>query len=659
MMKKIEYKKIIFLILVMALSVIFMALFLYTRGRTEAVQELEISTGTMNNTLAYDPENEISLVGTNSDNMIYAFKDGSRIWSAEAKGAFSKIVVAPKKGLAVAGNQDGNVYVYNLKDGTLLQTISVKRRVVSIDVNNSEDKIAVSTLTGTSKANLYIFDFKGTALTSVESKVKISGVCFSGDKAFVAGNNRGDIIQYDLKGNELGSVSTNYSIIQFYRNGKEVAAVCKDGSYYFVDENMKIVRQGKIDNTVQAIPESIGTDQNGNYVAVGTQEGYIFVLDADDKPVYTAEEGKSITSFSADGSNILFTGNGDFVKKINTEGISGITWNRKVSRISLIFMIIGLAFTGVLVLIIIPGVSRRLKRLGKEMWKARAAYFLLIPGLLLIWFFNYRGILTAFVRAFTNWSTKNNTLAEIQFIGFDNFKRMFTEGYFLTGMANLLLLLITGAVKVLTVPVICAWLCYSASGNRRKYIHRFLFVLPIVVPGVISAMVWLKIYDPNIGLLNEFLIKMGLSNLTRVWLGDSQTAIWAVIFMGFPFVNAMAFLVYYGGLLGIGKDVEESAVVDGANRWNIFWKIQIPLLRPQFRVMLTLTLIGTMQNFNEIYILTQGGPGKATYVPALELYFNVSQFGRYGYACALGVVLFIMTMAITLLNLKLTKSKDV
>ena len=66
-----------------------------------------------------------------------------------------------------------------------------------------------------------------------------------------------------------------------------------------------------------------------------------------------------------------------------------------------------------------------------------------------------------------------------------------------------------------------------------------------------------------------------------------------------------------------------------------------------------------MQNFNEIYILTQGGPGKATYVPALELYFNVSQFGRYGYACALGVVLFIMTMAITLLNLKLTKSKDV
>lgn len=658
-MNKWKNRKLLFLILAIALCIVFAVLFLYTRSRTEAIEDMGISTGAMNNALAYDAENDVSLVGTNSDNMIYAYKDGEQLWADQAKGAFSQIVLAENKGLVVAGNQDGNVYIYNLEDGTLVQTIPVQRRVVSVDVNDSEDEIAVSTLTGTSKANLYVYDFNGETLTSIDSKVKISGVSFSGDETFVAGNNRGEIIQYDLEGNELGSVSTNYSVIQLFRNGNEIVAVCKDGSYYFLDENLKIVRKGKTDNTLQAVPESVGTDQNGNYVAVGTQEGYIFVLDKKDEPVYTVQEDQSITSFSADGSSILYTGNGDFVKKINTDGISDITRNRKISKVSFILMILSMIAAGILLLFLIPGVPGKLAKLGKEMWKARMAYILLIPGLLLMWFFNYRGIFTAFVRAFTNWSTENNTLAEIQFIGLDNFKKMFTEGYFLTGMSNLLLLLVTGAVKVLTVPLICAWLCYSASGNKRKYVHRFLFVLPIVVPGVISAMIWLKIYDPNIGLINELLTKIGLSNLTRVWLGDADTAIWAVIFMGFPFVNAMAFLVYYGGLLGIGKDVEESAVVDGANRWNIFWKIQIPLLRPQFRVMLTLTLIGTMQNFNEIYILTQGGPGKATYVPALELYFNVSQFGRYGYACALGVILFIMTMAITLLNLKLTKSKDV
>ena len=84
----------------------------------------------------------------------------------------------------------------------------------------------------------------------------------------------------------------------------------------------------------------------------------------------------------------------------------------------------------------------------------------------------------------------------------------------------------------------------------------------------------------------------------------------------------------------------------------------MPLLKPQFRIMLILTLIGTMQNFNEIYVLTQGGPGTSTYVPALELYFNVAQFGRYGYACALGVVLFLMTLTITLINLYFTRERQ-
>lgn len=286
------------------------------------------------------------------------------------------------------------------------------------------------------------------------------------------------------------------------------------------------------------------------------------------------------------------------------------------------------------------------------------AYIMLLPTLLLIYFFNYRGIGTAFIRAFTNWSKINTSLAQISFVGLENFRRMFVEGYFLIGIKNLVLLMVTGIIKVLTVPLLVAWLVYSISGSKRKYIHRFLFVLPIVVPGVISAMTWQKIYDPSIGLLNEILGAMHLENLQRVWLGDAKTAIWAVIFMGFPFVGAMAFLVYYGGFLNIGRDVEESAMIDGASRWDIFWKIQLPLIRPQISIMITLQIIGTMQDFNGIFILTGGGPGTATYVPALELYLNVAQFGRYGYACALGVILFIFTMTVTLLSNRLTREKE-
>lgn len=649
---------LILLLLAIAFAAVSAILLLYSRGRMEGISDTGISTGVVNNCLVYDAEDDITLVGTTSSNELIAYQGSKELWRTQGKGAFSSIAINRNTDLVYAGNQDYNVYLYDLKTGKEKGTINTQRRVIAIDVSESGNKIAVATLTGTSKASLIAYDLDGNQLFSKSVKVKISGVEFAGDDEIITGNNRGELTRYDLSGEEQGKYNTNYSIMQVSRVNNTGLALSKNGTYCFFDDDLNILRSGAINNTVQAVPSSIGCDGNSAYVAVGTKEGYIFVLNRDDRQVTTLQAGSTITSFAPDRDRILFTGNGDFVKEIHVNNLIGLDFNKKIFTASSIILTAAIIAAALLLFLYLPQTGPCLSKLGKEIWKARMAYILLLPGLLLVWFFNYRGIFTAFIRAFTNWSINNNTLAQIKFVGFDNFRQMFTEGYFLVGMKNLLILILTGVVKVLTVPVLLAWLCYSIKGDKRKYIHRFLLVLPIVVPGVISAMIWLKIYDPNIGLINELLIKMGLSNLTRVWLGDAHTAIWAIVFMGFPFVNAMAFLVYYGGLLGIGHDVEESAIVDGANRWNLFWKIQIPLLRPSFRVMLTLTLIGTMQNFNEIYILTQGGPGTSTYVPALELYFNVSQFGRYGYACALGVMLFLMTMLVTVIQLYFTREKS-
>ena len=170
-------------------------------------------------------------------------------------------------------------------------------------------------------------------------------------------------------------------------------------------------------------------------------------------------------------------------------------------------------------------------------------------------------------------------------------------------------------------------------------------------------MIWQKIYDPTIGLLNQVLGAVGLENWQQVWLGNEKTAIWAVIFMGFPFVDALTTLVYYGGLINIDENIIESALLDGARKWDIFWKVQLPMIRPQISVMMTLTVLASMTEFNSIYILTSGGPGTATYVPALELYLNASLFGRYGYASALGVILLVFTVLATITSNKLTKGE--
>ena len=99
-------------------------------------------------------------------------------------------------------------------------------------------------------------------------------------------------------------------------------------------------------------------------------------------------------------------------------------------------------------------------------------------------------------------------------------------------------------------------------------------------------------------------------------------------------------------------------MIDSATRWDIFWKVQLPLIKPQISIMVTLTILGTMQDFNSIFIMTGGGPGTATYVPALELYLNASQFGRYGYASALGIVLMVFTLTVTVIKNALTREKE-
>ena len=630
----------------------------YCSGKTQGIESSNIVTGAQNTCIAYDSANEILIVGTHNNEAV-AFKDGTEIWRQTSNGAYSAFVIDAEQNIVYASSEDDHVYIYNISDGSAVNDINTQRRIVAMDVSK-DGKIAVATSTGSSKANVLLYDKEGNELLNQKSKIKINGIEFTNDNENnIIGNNRGEIIKMDLNGQELSKYATNYTVLQIIPYGEYHLAVCKNGGYFGFDDDLNIIRQGEITNTAQAVVTSVGTDSDQEYIAVGTQEGYLYILDGSDKQIYVENTDATINAFAQDGENIYMAGASESVQTVHVANLANMESYVTLANIFLYTGVIVTVLGIFLLLMAIPGTRKKICKLGKSIWKHKIAYILLLPTFLLVWFFNYRGILTAFVRAFTNWSTTNNTVAKMEFVGLDNFRRMFSEGYFLIGMKNLVLLIVTGVLKVLTMPLIAAWLVYAVNGNKRKYIYRFLFVLPVVVPVVVMAMTWQKIYDPNIGLLNEVLGVLGMTGLQQVWLGNAKTAIWAIIFMGFPFISAMAFLVYYGGFINIGKEIEESARVDGANRHQIFWKIQLPMIKPQLSIMITLTLISVMQDFNNIYIMTGGGPGTSTYVPALELYLNVAQFGRYGYACALGVVLFAFTMAITLINMRLTREKEV
>jgi ABC-type sugar transport system permease subunit len=169
---------------------------------------------------------------------------------------------------------------------------------------------------------------------------------------------------------------------------------------------------------------------------------------------------------------------------------------------------------------------------------------------------------------------------------------------------------------------------------------------------------WRQVYDPNTGLLNQLLASTGLSRFQHAWLGEDRTAIWAIVGVGFPFVSAFAFLIFLGGLLNINGEYFDAAKVDGARWWQRLMHLDLPLLLPQFRILLFFAIVGTVQGFASIFILTRGGPGTATYVPALQMYLRIAD-GDFGYASAIGVVLFVVIMILTVFVLRFRRNEAV
>lgn len=272
---------------------------------------------------------------------------------------------------------------------------------------------------------------------------------------------------------------------------------------------------------------------------------------------------------------------------------------------------------------------------------------MLAPTLVLLALFSYYPAVLHLSRAFTRWETGEDP----QWIGLSNFVAMWHDEFLRLSLRNLLVLLVANVLKTLTMPLLVAELLMSLRSPRWQYVMRTAFILPMVVPGMVTMLLWSFIYDGSVGLLNQILETLGMGAMARSWLGDSGTALWAIIGIGFPWAGGLALLIYLAGLNAISGDVWDSCQVDGVGGLKRVWYVDLPLLLPQVRLLVILTLIGVLQDFGSILVLTGGGPGLATHVPALHMYFQAFRFGHMGYAAAIGLTLFVAIFTLSLLNL--------
>jgi raffinose/stachyose/melibiose transport system permease protein len=269
-------------------------------------------------------------------------------------------------------------------------------------------------------------------------------------------------------------------------------------------------------------------------------------------------------------------------------------------------------------------------------------YLALVPVFVFLGAFQYYPALSGIFHSFWDWRPS----AESAFIGWENYATMLGDAVWWKSFRNLGIIFVFGVV-MWVIPLFAAELLVSLRSRRAAFAYRTLLIVPMAFPGMVTALVWQFFYHPNNGVINVLLEQVGLGSLAHNWVGDPDTAMLALLFVGFPFIAGLPFLIFYSTLQNVPAEVLEAAELDGVGRLARVWRIDLPLMAGQIKILFFLAIVGTLQYGFTAYVVTGGGPNDATVVPILRI-LNVAYQGQdWGYAAALSTTLFAITLVLS------------
>lgn len=231
-----------------------------------------------------------------------------------------------------------------------------------------------------------------------------------------------------------------------------------------------------------------------------------------------------------------------------------------------------------------------------------------------------------------------NGVGQATFVGFTNYFAVFTSPARLMSLLHAFQLMLFFCGVTLALALAAAVLTRAAVGQRSAAAVRTILFMPQVIPIVAAAVGWSWIYSRE-GALNQFLDAVGLSGITRAWLGDPATALAAIGFIGTWALLGMVTMMLTAGISKIDTALYEAARLDGANPVQEFFAVTLPGIRRELVVSATLTIIAALASFDIVYITTQGGPNRATIVPGIDIYNLAFGQQQVGGAAAMGIVL--------------------
>lgn len=278
------------------------------------------------------------------------------------------------------------------------------------------------------------------------------------------------------------------------------------------------------------------------------------------------------------------------------------------------------------------------------------SYLFVLPTFSLFVVFTLLPVLQAFVL-----SLQSATVVGGEWIGFENYATLADDPVFRQALGNTVLFTVVVVGAQIFLALVVASLI-QPLGHRHQTFYRALFYLPLVNSAILVAMVWRWIFNPNpFGLANTALATVGLGPF--LWIGSSDQALLAVILSAVLTIPGGGVVLYSAAMNSLPRELYEAAEVEGAGWFTKWWRITVPLLKPTTLYLVVIYTILAFQVFERVYVMTNGGgPNNATITIVQLIYSTAFQFGRYGLASAMAVVLFLMAVAVAVLQFRSLRS---
>jgi multiple sugar transport system permease protein len=293
--------------------------------------------------------------------------------------------------------------------------------------------------------------------------------------------------------------------------------------------------------------------------------------------------------------------------------------------------------------------SKRVSLLDLKRQEEYTGWLCVLPIVLGILIFQIYPLIFSLYASFTSW----NLTSAPKWVGLGNYVTLFTTDlFFLKSLSNTVIYALGTVLPTAALGLIFAVLLNMEI--RGRFMYRWIYFVPVVVPLVSIAILWQWIYEPTFGILNYILRLFGVFPGPS-WLGSSQWALPAIIIVGIWRGLGYDIVLFLAGLQAISRDYYEASAIDGANPVQSFFHITIPLLSPTTFLVIVLGVIDGFQVFTMPFIMTRGGPANATISVVLALYNDAFQYAKMGLASAVAYILFAIILVLTLANFTLQK----